>query len=96
MAAAAGILSLCVGFGVAVLHIFLFLIARFYQRAAGEPTRSSLFLVSMALLLAGDLLYGWQGPPLIGNTAADLLLLAGGGVLAGNGYLLLTAMTRGR
>ena len=90
------ILTLYIGCAVVVLHVFLFLIALFYRRMSGMKTRRGLFLVSMVLLLAGDILYSWQGPPLVGNYAADLLLLVGGCVLIGNSYFLLQAMTRGR
>jgi hypothetical protein len=86
--------ALWIGSCTAVLQILLFLIARFYQRTAGEPTRSGLFLVSMALLLSGELMYGWQTRSLAGNKAADLLLLIGGSTLAGNGYLLFRAMCK--
>ncbi len=93
MIAGATVLSFYVGCAIAVLQIFLFLIARFYQRMTGERTRPGLFLVSAALLLAGDLLYVSQVPQLAGNTLADVFLLAGGCVLVGSSYPLLRAMT---
>jgi len=96
MAAAIRLLALYVGLGVAVLQAFLFMIARFYQLKSGNRTRYGLFLVSMILMLAGDMLYSWRGPALAGDVAADLLLLGGGCILLGNAALLLRAMTRGR
>jgi hypothetical protein len=96
MATANRLLALYVGCGVAVLQGFLFMIARFYQQKSGSHTRYGLFLVSMALTLTGDMLYCWQGSRMVGNVAADLLLLCGGCVLAGNGFLLHRAMTQGR
>ena len=50
----------------------------------------------MGLTLAGDILYCWQGSSVVGSIAADLLLLGGGCVLIGNGFLLHRAMTQGR
>ncbi len=89
-------IALYIGGAVVVLHVVLFLIARFYQRTAGRQTRSGLFLVSMILLVGGVLWYSWTGPPLVGNSGADVLLLVGGGLLIGNGRALLHTMTRGR
>ncbi len=89
------ILSLYVGCAIAAVQILLFLIARFYRRMTGECTRPGLFLVSAALLLAGDLIYVSQAPQLAGNTVADVFLLAGGAMLVGSGYPLLRTMTRG-
>jgi hypothetical protein len=96
MATAIRLLALYVGCGIAVLQAFLFMIARFYQLKSGNRTRYGLFLVSMTLVLAGDMLYCWRGPMMLGDMAADLLLLCGGCVLLGNGFLLLRAMTQGR
>jgi hypothetical protein len=96
MATAIRLLALYVGCGVAVLQAFLFMIARFFQQKSGNRTRYGLFLVSMGLTLAGDCLYCWQGSRVVGNMAADLLLLGGGCVLIGNGFLLYRAMTQGR
>lgn len=79
-----------------MLQAFLFMIARFFQQKSGNRTRYGLFLVSMGLTLAGDFLYCWQGSRVVGNMAADLLLLGGGCVLIGNGFLLYRAMTQGR
>lgn len=90
------VLTILIGIGVAGLQVSVFLIARFYQKSSGEPTRYWLFLVSMVLMLAGDCLYIWQGPPmLLGHVVADLFYLVGGAVLMGNSYLLLRAMTQG-
>ena len=96
MAAAIRLLALYIGLGVAVLQAFLFMIARFYQLKSGSRTRYGLFLVSLILILVGDMLYCWRGPMLAGDSSADLLLLGGGGLLLGNAALLLRAMTRGR
>ncbi len=96
MATAIRFLSLYVGCGVAVLQVSLYLIARFFQQKSGSRTRYGLFLVSMGLTLAGDVLYCWQGSVVVGSIVADLLLLGGGCVLIGNGFLLYRAMTQGR
>jgi len=95
MATTVQISALLIAGGVATLQFFVFLIARFYQKSSGEPTRYWLFLLSMVLMLVGDGLYVWKGPPLLGNLLADLLLFAGGAVLMGNSVFLLRAMTRG-
>ena len=96
MTTAIRLLALYVGCGVAVLQAFLFLIARFYQEKSGSRTRYGLFLMSMLLTLTGEMLYWGQGVRVVGNMVADLLLLCGGCVLAGNGFLLHRAMTQGR
>jgi hypothetical protein len=96
MAIAIRLLALYVGCGIAVLQAFLFMIARFYQLKSGSRTRYELFLVSMTVMLAGDMLYCWKGPLMLGNIAADLLVLCGGCLLLGNGFLVLRAMTQGR
>ena len=84
-----------IGVCIALLQVFLFLIARFYQRTAGEQTRSGVFIISMILFLMGYFLYGFQGPPLVGNVLADMMLFLGGSVLIANGFLLLKTMMQG-
>lgn len=96
MATGIKLLALIIAAGIIIIHGFLYLIARFYERSAGERTFAGFFFVSCALLVTGNLLYAWWNPPLVGHTVADLSLIAGGCLLAGTSYYLLKTMTKGR
>lgn len=67
-------------FPLATLLIFLFLIARFYQRFSGRQTFFMMFLAPVVLFGAGSVRYA-SGEELAGNAFADLLLGTGGIIL---------------
>ena len=73
-------LMLYMWFPLTTLLIFLFLIARFYQRFSGKQTYFMLFLVPVVLFGAGAVRYA-SVEPLAGNVFADILLGVGGIVL---------------
>jgi hypothetical protein len=71
----------------ALLLIFLFRIARFYQRTAAEPSHYQLFLIPLGLFAGAALRYAWLGQ-FTGDALGDLLLFAGGLTLFALGAFL--------
>ncbi len=59
------------------LLLFLYAIARFYQRTAHERSHYRLFLVPLVIFLAAAVRYAWLGR-VTGDVLGDLLLLLGG------------------
>lgn len=88
-------LMLYTWFPLAILLIFLLLIARFYQRFANEQTYFGLFLLPIVLFGMATVRYS-SIDQIGGDTLADLLSAAGGIVLIGLCLLLYRLMTRNR
>ena len=66
---------------VAVLLIFQFLIARFYDKKSGQRTYYALFLVPALLFLVAAARYAFWVGDLAGDVWSDSLLFFGGGIL---------------
>ncbi|MBI5670034.1 MAG: hypothetical protein HZC41_18725 [Chloroflexi bacterium] len=88
-------LTLYVWFPLAILLVFLLLIARFYQKFASEPTYFRLFGVPIVLFGAATLRYS-SLDQIGGDVLADLLLAAGGVILIGLSLFLYRLMMRNR
>jgi hypothetical protein len=67
---------------VAVLLVFQFLIARFYEKKSGQRSRYTFFLVPALLFLAAAARYAFGVGDLAGDMWGDSLLFVGGGILA--------------
>jgi len=91
------VLTLYAWFPLAALLMFMLLIARFYQRFSGERTYYRLYAVPLLLYGLAAVRYASLNQ-VTGDTAADLLLGAGGAVLLALSLLLGWAMLarRGR
>lgn len=82
---------------VAILLVFLFLIARFYERKAQQRSYYQLFFLPLVLFLLGTLRYGSLSTcNFVGDPLGDILFFAGGVAAAILGYHLLNLMTGGR
>ncbi|NWG18364.1 MAG: hypothetical protein HXY41_17205 [Chloroflexi bacterium] len=82
-------------FPVAIMLVFLLLIARFYQRFAGEKTSYELFAIPIVLFGAASVRYS-SIDRVAGDTLGDLLLAAGGIALIVLCVSLYRLMTRNR
>lgn len=82
-------------FSITVVLVFLLLIARFYQRFAGEKTFYEFFLIPIVLFGAAAVRYS-SIDQMAGDAIADLLLAAGGLVLIVLCAFLYWMMTRNR
>lgn len=82
-------------FLITIVLVFLLLIARFYQRFAGEKTFYELFLIPIVLFGAASVRYS-SIDQMAGDTIADLLLAAGGLALIVLCVFLYWLMTRNR
>ncbi len=82
-------------FSITVVLVFLLLIARFYQRFAGEKTFYEFFLIPIVLFGAAAVRYS-SIDQMAGDAIADLLLAAGGLVLIVLCVFLYWMMTRNR
>ncbi len=91
----ASILTLVAWVGAGILLILLYQIGRFYQVTAKQASYYKLFLIPLALLLAGGARYAWIGT-FAGDLFGDGLQLAGGLLLIVLGFRLLHLMTGGR
>ena len=91
---------------VCILLLFLFGIARFFERRLlernqkdeGPKTRSyyPFFLVPVALFAVSALIYVFNGPLVVGSVLADILRILGALVLVFAGYSLLNTMMGGK
>jgi hypothetical protein len=81
---------------VAVLLIFQFLIARFYEKKSGQRSYYAIFLIPALLFLIAAARYAFWVDDLAGDMWGDSLLLAGGGVLASLNALLFRLMMGGK
>lgn len=88
-------LTLYAWFPLAILLVFLLLIARFYQRFANEQTYFGLFLLPIVLFGAASVRYS-SIDQIGGDLLADVLSAAGGIVLIGLCLLLYRLMTHNR
>ena len=88
-------LTLYVWFPLAVVLVFLLLIARFYERFASEPTHFRLYVVPIVLFGTAAVRYS-SIDQIGGDLLADLLLGAGGVMLVGLCLFLYWVMTRNR
>ncbi len=66
---------------VAVLLVFQFLIARFYEKKSGQRSWYALFLIPVPVLLVAAARYAFCTGDLAGDTWGDSLLSIGGGIL---------------
>lgn len=85
------VLTLYVWALICVLLLFLYLIARFYQRTTRERSHYRLFLIPLSLFSVAGLRYAWTGS-IAGEPFGDLLLFAGGVGLFGLGFFLYRLM----
>jgi hypothetical protein len=81
--------------GVSVLLLFLFAIARFFERKSSRQSFYPLFLLPVLLFVLSAVRYAIVGD-FVGDTVADLGRAIGGILLYGLGYFLLNLMTGGR
>lgn len=82
---------------IAILLLFLFLIARFYERKAHQRAHYQLFLLPLVLFLLGTLRYDFLfAGDFVGDLLGDTLFFAGGVASVILGYHLLNLMTGGR
>ncbi|MBC6937583.1 MAG: hypothetical protein DWB42_17355 [Chloroflexi bacterium] len=82
-------------FSITVVLVFLLLIARFYQRFAGEKTFYEFFLIPIVLFGVAAVRYS-SIDQMAGDAIADLLLAAGGLALIVLCVFLYWMMTRNR
>ena len=81
---------------VAVLLMFQFLIARFFERKSGERSYYAIFLIPALLFLVAAARYAFWVDDVAGDVWGDSLLLVGGGILAILSALLFRLMMRGK
>lgn len=89
------ILTLYIWIMIAVLTGIVFLIARFYQKSSGEPTRYQLFLAPLAFFLGGTLRYA-SGGQVGGDALGGVLWFVGAVLQIVLCVALYRQMTRGR
>ena len=75
-----------------ILILFLFLIARFYEKKAKERTLYWLFLIPLMLYLVSGIRYVLSSWGITGDPIGDVSLAIGGGLLLYLGHSLLTRM----
>jgi hypothetical protein len=78
---------------IAILLLFLYLIARFYERKAGQRSYYRFFLIPMGLFLFAAISYAFFAADFVGAPAGDAAFFAGGMVMFLLGYFLLDLMT---
>ncbi len=81
--------------GVSVLLLFLFAIARFYERKSSRKSYYPLFFLPVLFFLGSALRYLAVGD-FVGDPWGDLGRVIGGILVIGLGYHLLNLMTGGR
>ena len=89
---------------VCILLLFLFGIARFFEKRLIEKNSSRpkrqfyypFFLAPVVLYALSALIYAFSETLIVGNLMADLLRIGGGLIFAYLGYSLLKTMTGGR
>jgi hypothetical protein len=81
---------------VAVLLIFQFLIARFYEKKSGQRSYYALFLIPALFFLAASARYAFRVDDVAGDVWGDSLLFIGGGILIALSALLSRLMMGGR
>jgi len=81
---------------VAVLLIFQFLIARFYEKKSGQRSYYAVFVIPAVLFLVASARYAFWVNDLAGDVWGDSLLFVGGGILITLSALLFRLMMGGR
>jgi len=81
---------------VAVLLVFQFLIARFYEKKSGQRSYYAFFLVPALFFLAASVWYAFGANDLAGDVWGDSLLFVGGGILAALSTMLFRLMMGGK
>ena len=81
---------------VCILALFLFYIARFYERKSGRRSFYWAFLVPIVLFAIAAVRYIFLSPAIVGDIWGDAMRLLGGITLAGIGFFLLRLMVGGR
>lgn len=89
------LLLLYTGFALALLLVFLLLIARFYQRFSGERTYFRWFVAPALLFAAGVVRYA-SLDQIAGDALAEALMAGGGVVIIALCVYLHQLMTRNR
>jgi hypothetical protein len=87
------IISLYAWVVIAVLFLFLYRIARFYERKSRQRTHYRLFLVPIVLLAFGALRYAFFSADFVGDPPGDAAFFAGGTAAYLLGFSLLDLMT---
>lgn len=90
------ILTIYIGIAALVSILFLFLIARFYERKSGQRSYYELFIIPMALFAAGQVYNAWWANAYVGNGMGDGLWFLAGMAVISLGNFLLNLMTGGR
>jgi len=75
-----------------ILILFLFLIARFYEKKARERTRYWLFLIPLLFYLISGIRYFLSSWDITGDQIGDISMTIGGALLLYLGHSLLTLM----
>jgi hypothetical protein len=91
----ANILTFYTWGGIAVLLLFLFAVARFFERKSSRKSFYPLFLLPIVLFLASVVRY-LSINDFVGDLWGDLGRVIGGVLVFGLGYFLLNLMTGGR
>ena len=81
---------------VAILLVFQFLIARFYEKKSGQRSHYTFFLIPALLFLIAAARYTFGVADLAGDVWGDSLLFAGGGILAALSAWLFRLMMGGK
>ncbi len=89
------VLTLYTWGGISILLLFLFAIARFFERKSSRQSYYQLFLLPAAFFVGSALRYYAVGD-FVGDPLADLGRAIGGALVCGLGYFLLQLMTGGR
>ena len=79
-----------------VILVFLFLIARFYERKSGQRSHYAYFFIPALLFLVASIRYAFGTDDLAGDAWGDGLFFVGGGVLAALSTLLFRLMMGGK
>jgi hypothetical protein len=91
----ANVLALYTWGGVSVLLVFLFAIARFFERKSSRKSFYPLFLLPILLFMGSAIRYIVVGD-VVGDLWGDLGRILGGVLVCGLGFYLLKLMTGGR
>ncbi len=91
-----GILTIYSWGGIVITLLFLFLIARFYEKKSGQKSYYQFFLLPLVLFLLSAIRYLFSTDEFVGDVTGDTLLFSAGLVLGFLSYSLLNLMTGGR
>lgn len=79
-----------------LVFLCLFLIARFYEKKAGQRSYYHIFLLPILLFYLSAARYALSGCNFAGDMVGDGLLFLGGLTLSSLGFFLLNLMTGGK